>query len=133
MMGMADSVVLKAGREGAGKSRKSGRWQFGARSPLDENAAGGKLAALRGRIGKADRRLAMLLAQRCAMAREVAAEKSRLGRPVTDRARELAVLRNAEAHARSLGLDQGIMRRVFREIIRLAKACEHEFLSGRRG
>ncbi len=104
---------------------------FGGGDPLEEGRSGRRLRSIRRRIDRVDGRLVKLLAQRCAVAMEAAAEKTKLGKGVVNRKREQEVLSIAMGNARKLGLDPDIVKSIFTEIIRLAKACENRFLSGK--
>jgi chorismate mutase/prephenate dehydratase len=80
------------------------------------------LAALRGRIERADDALLALLVRRARLARQVGVAKQRAGLPVLDPAREAAVVRRAAARARKLGLPAEEVRRLFWQVIALCRA-----------
>jgi len=90
-----------------------------ARSPADD-----RLAALRNDIDAVDDELVRVLARRFALVEEIADIKAARGDPVVVPSRIEAVLARVEAHAKSLGLDPAVARRLWRAIIDEACALE---------
>ena len=125
-MDMANPVCLKNAGNKARKTRESG---FKTQAPLDEGAAG--LRKLRNTIDSIDIEILGLLSRRCGVAKEVAKEKTRLGIPTFDQAREDAVLSEAERGARKFGLHPARVRDIFKGIIELSKHLQEEYRSGK--
>lgn len=81
-----------------------------------------RLQELRAEIDRADEDLVRTLAQRLALAGEIAGEKRRSGIAVFDAERERAVLGRMAARARELAVDIRLVERLAREIIRHTRA-----------
>jgi chorismate mutase/prephenate dehydrogenase len=90
-----------------------------------------RLEALRRRILAVDDELIRLVGERRDLVLEVADLKRELGLPVMDPAREAQVVRRAAEHARSLGIDQELVRDVVWRIIAAARQAQER--SERRG
>jgi len=81
-----------------------------------------RIAALRKRIDRIDRRLIALLNARLEIAKEIGREKRRRGLPIADMKRGRAVLRNAE---RARGdFPRASILRIYREVIRACTEAE---------
>ncbi|HEV2150301.1 MAG TPA: chorismate mutase [Longimicrobiaceae bacterium] len=96
-------------------------------SPAASNDSGGPdLPRLREEIGRIDREIIALVAERVRLAREVGRAKRAAGLPTLDPAREAAVVRAAGALAREAGLVDEEMRTLFWHLIGLSRRAQVE-------
>jgi len=84
---------------------------------LPEPALPADLDGLRRELDRVDRSLVDLIARRLEIVAEVGAAKARTEAPVRDVERERAVLDGVAAVARTRGVSEDLVRRVFREVI----------------
>lgn len=84
------------------------------------------LSRLREEIGRIDREIVTLVAERVRLAREVGKAKRAAGLPTLDPAREAAVVRSAGALAREAGLVDEEMRSLFWHLIGLSRRAQVE-------
>ncbi len=89
-------------------------------------AAAVELERLRSEIGRIDRALIGLIAERVGIAQRVGVAKRALGAPTLDPAREAAVVRRAAALARDAGLDDDDVRYIFWHLIGLSRRAQME-------
>jgi chorismate mutase len=90
------------------------------------SAVEAKLMGLREQIDRVDEQLVALIAERVRLAGQVGAVKRVAGLSVYDRARETQVLARAVGRGRMAKVNEGVVRKVFEEIIelcRLAQRC----------
>ena len=83
-----------------------------------------EMAGLRKEINRLNGEILDRLAERVAVAREIAGVKRRHGKPIVDAARERVVLDQARAQAAERGLDPDGVERVYRAIIDLCVEAE---------
>ena len=86
--------------------------------------AEGRLAELRRRIEKLDRKLIRLIGERRELVLEIGRVKQALGLPVLDPPREARVVRRAAELARELGVDEELTRDVVWRIIASAREAQ---------
>ncbi len=89
-------------------------------------AADADLARWRADIEAIDRQLVALLAERMRLARSVGGAKRAARVPIVDPVREAAVVRRAGALARDAGLPDEDVRRIFWQVIELARRTQLE-------
>ena len=77
-----------------------------------------ELHAPRKRIDAIDRSIISLLAKRISLSKRIGAIKKKVGAAILDAKRERQVLRNAQAHAKRLGLSKEYAQGVFALILR---------------
>lgn len=95
-------------------------------NPSDDPAADSEdLERLREAITKADDELIQLIGRRRELVLEIGRVKEALGAPVTDPAREAAVVRRAAQKAREAGVDQELVREVVWRIMASARDEQH--------
>lgn len=82
------------------------------------------LNELRTAIGEVDSAIVALIAERTALARAIGQVKAEEGRPVTDPAREAAVVANAARLAREAGLPEEEVRTLFWQLVALARRAQ---------
>lgn len=87
----------------------------------DKPAAEAALARLREQVVECDRRLVGVVNQRRTLVQAIGDLKRRLGLPVTDPAREAAVVRRAAEIARAEGVDEELVRDLVWKIIAWAR------------
>jgi len=87
-------------------------------------ASVGSVEELRSRVDTIDEELVELLAERCRLARGLGEVKRAADLPVVDHAREAVVVRRAGSAARREGLDEELMRRLFWDVIELARRAQ---------
>lgn len=75
------------------------------------------LAALRKALDDLDKVLLHALGERARVTREIAAVKADTGHPVRDQAREAALVAHRADYGAQLGLDPGLVRRLYAEIL----------------
>jgi chorismate mutase len=80
----------------------------------------------RGEIERIDRQLVTLIAERVQAAREIGRAKRDAGLKTLDPAREAVVVRRAGELAREAGLDDEVVRRIFRQLIALSRNAQNE-------
>lgn len=85
-----------------------------------------RLAELRATIERIDRALIALIAERVAIAREIAPAKRAANLPTLDPAREAAVLRRASELAREAGLSPDDVRDIFWHVIAVCRKAQLE-------
>jgi len=85
-----------------------------------------KIAPYRAEIIRLNSEILGKLAERVTVAREISGIKRRYGKPVVDPGRERAVLNQARARAKELGVDPDGAERVFRAIIDLCVEAEEQ-------
>ncbi|HUI08690.1 MAG TPA: chorismate mutase [Bacteroidota bacterium] len=88
-------------------------------------ASRSQLENLRDTIDLIDRNVLLLLAERQGVVRQIGAVKKKRGKVVRDVSRERNVLRMQRQGARVLGLDEGMVETIFRDVFRLARASQH--------
>lgn len=91
-----------------------------------QDRADARLGELRTQIERIDRALVRLIAERVAIAREIAPAKRAANLPTLDPAREAAVLRRASELAREAGLAPDDVRDVFWHIIGMCRKAQLE-------
>lgn len=82
------------------------------------------LSELRTAIEEVDAGIIALIAERTALARAIGQLKAEEGRPVTDPAREAAVVANAARLAREAGLPEEEIRTLFWQLVALARRTQ---------
>jgi chorismate synthase len=87
-------------------------------------ASRSKLHNLRDTIDLIDRNLLLLLAERQGLVRQIGAVKRKSGKGVRDRNRERRVLLAQRSGARALGLDEGMIEKIFQDVFGLARASQ---------
>ncbi len=85
-----------------------------------------EMAGLRKEINRLNGEIFDRLAERVAVAREIAGVKRRHGKPIVDAARERVVLDHARGQAAERGLDPDGVERVYRAIIDLCVEAEEK-------
>jgi chorismate mutase len=86
-----------------------------------EKAAPPDLERLREAIGRIDRELLNLIAERLAIARQISVLKQALKLPALDPAQEAAVVRRAAEQARALNLPVEPVRHLFWQLVSLTR------------
>jgi chorismate mutase len=84
------------------------------------------LALLRERFAATDKVIVEAIAVRIELARAAGEWKVRHDVPVVDEARERAAAMEREAYARALGVDEGLVARVFAELVAASRDVQHE-------
>lgn len=79
---------------------------------------------LRGAIDEIDRQLVARIAERVALARQVAEHKAIAGAPLLDPAREAGVVERAAAQARDVGIDAEELRAVMRRLLAMTRRAQ---------
>lgn len=82
------------------------------------------IASLREEIEAVDERLIAAIAERLALAREVGRVKAAAGQPVTDPAREAAVVARASALARAAGLPEDEIRALYWKLLAISRKVQ---------
>ena len=77
-------------------------------------------------IERIDRELIVLISRRVKLARRIGEEKRVKGLPILDPEREAAVVRRAGELARAAGVDEEVVRRIFWQLISLARDTQYE-------
>lgn len=80
----------------------------------------------RNAIEVVDRRIVALLAQRIALGLRAAAAKRSAGLPLKDKAREAEVIERALAEARSHGLAEKAVKRIFEHIVDMSRRAQED-------
>ncbi len=94
-----------------------------ATSP-DASPPDGSLDAIRAEIERVDQTIIRAIAERMELARAVGRVKARAGQPVTDPAREAAVVARAAALARDAGLPEEEIRALYWQLIALSRRAQ---------
>ncbi len=82
------------------------------------------IASLRAKIEAVDERLIEAIAERVALARAVGRAKVAAGQPVTDPAREAAVVMRASALARAAGLPEDEIRALYWKLMAISRKAQ---------
>ena len=82
------------------------------------------ISSLREEIEAVDERLIAAIAERLALARSVGRAKVAAGQPVTDPAREAAVVTRASVLARSAGLPEDEIRALFWKLLAISRKVQ---------
>jgi chorismate mutase len=85
-----------------------------------------ELELLRSEIGRVDRALVSLIAERVTIARKIGATKRAAGLPTLDPAREAQLVRGVGSLAREAGFDADDLREIFWQLIALARRAQVE-------
>jgi chorismate mutase len=85
-----------------------------------------ELELLRSEIGRVDRALVSLIAERVTIARKIGATKRAAGLPTLDPAREARLVRGVGSLAREAGFDADDLREIFWQLIALARRAQVE-------
>lgn len=93
---------------------------------MPEDIAQDGLGRCRDAIDRLDEALVMILAERCAIASAAAQAKRAAGQPIMDPAREAAVVRRAAELARTAGMDDEAVRRLFWLVVGMARSTQLE-------
>ncbi|MEP6832515.1 MAG: chorismate mutase [Gemmatimonas sp.] len=83
-----------------------------------------RLKELRSEIERVDAMLITMVAERTALARAIGEVKAEQGLPVTDPAREAAVVANAARLARDAGLPEEEIRTLYWQLLALARQVQ---------
>nr|WP_178918331.1 chorismate mutase [Natronomonas gomsonensis] len=84
------------------------------------------LDELREEIQTIDREIVELIAQRTYVAESIAAVKRQQGLPTTDESQEQAVMDRAGENAQRFGVDDNLVKAIFRLLIELNKVEQRE-------
>jgi chorismate mutase len=87
------------------------------------------ISSLREEIEAVDERLIAAIAERVALARSVGRAKVAAGQPVTDPAREAAVVMRASARARMAGLPEDDIRALYWKLMAISRKVQLADLS----
>jgi len=89
------------------------------------------VALLRAQIESVDERLIGLIAERLTLARAVGRAKCAAGRPVTDPAREAAVVARASSLARESGVPEDEIRALYWRLLAMSRRAQLAYAGGR--
>jgi chorismate mutase len=84
------------------------------------------LAELRAEIERVDATIIHAIAERMALSRAVGRVKTAMGQPITDPAREAAVVARASAMAREVGLPDDEIRALYWRLIAFSRKAQME-------
>ncbi len=91
-----------------------------------EVSSSATLAALRSEIERVDATIISAIAERLQLARAVGRLKAATGQPVTDPAREAAVVARASALARDAGLPEDEIRALYWRLLAVSRRAQHD-------
>lgn len=97
---------------------------------MSDPKSGRSLSELRAEIEIVDAELIDLVARRMRLVREVGQVKRATGQPVTDPAREAAVVARASALARDAGLPEDEVRALYWRVMAMARRVQSTASSG---
>ncbi len=93
---------------------------------MSDHSTGSGLEAVRDEIERIDGTLIAMIAERTALARAAGRLKAAAGLPVTDPAREAAVVARASRLARDAGLPEDELRTLFWQLLAMSRRAQME-------